>query len=484
MGIEGVETDVLNGGFVSGIPPHEVGLAETPDGSNFDPAETWGVKLRAGSSKFGVDGPTTGCGITIWSYVFPWTRLNATTYYMTRIAQAWYSVDTGSWLLLGSAPSNGPWTGAFLNDHFVAGRGPTGRAFISTTGTSVATLADVNSPSGSAFIEAYANKIWIIPTLTGNTIYWSATDDPADYTTVGDAGNAIIGDGVGLGLVGSKATKSGLYIFKGQSTWLLTGTTPADFEVQQVANIGLVSNTSVLGLASDGEGVFFVSLDGIYYIIGTRLSCMSDAISETWGNLSVSAKANASIEVKGDKLFLFYDDAGGPTKSIVLAFRQKMEDGGVRGVWSPYPSQPFVMAKMSNAAPQIYAITTASTPQIYQIDTGSAGSVEWTWSTPDLDFGFPMANKNVSRFYLHFRPDGASRTATVQFYADGISAGSTYVFNIPSTGSHVILQSPGHTLESIRGKYLRMKVFHTGQVTFHGYQVYAEVHESEDLPRN
>ena len=63
-----------------------------------------------------------------------------------------------------------------------------------------------------------------------------------------------------------KATRSAIYFFKRNSIWAVTGTSPLEFEVENVTmNFGL---NAPRGVVSDGQGVYFASDDGIYYVNG------------------------------------------------------------------------------------------------------------------------------------------------------------------------------------------------------------------------
>lgn len=482
MSIEAVEADVLDGGFVAGIPPHQVGLAETPDGENFNPSETFGAKLRGGSSQFGVNGPTTRSGNSIYTWIHPWTFPLGTAYYMVHAGTSWYSVDSGSWLEVGTSTVAGPLSGTLLASHFIATRGSIGRPYISSTGITMATMADANCPASTAISETHASKVWLAAS-NGTTVYFSVTNDPNNWTTVNDAGNITISDDTGDRIQALKSSRSGLYVFMQTKLFLITGTSPADFEVQYVASIGTFATN--VGVISDGTGVFFAAVDGIYYATGTNCHRMSDAIRDEWNNIAVGAKFYVSLAIKNDQLWIFCADTGSfNERALVLAFRRKMDDGGVRGVWTAYPSQAFSHARIDPTINTLFALTCASTPQIYKLDTASsAGAVEMKWNTPDLDFGHPTAVKTLERFYVHVRPDGASRTVSCQWYGDGVALGSVYGFNVPSTGSHYVFQAEGRSVATVKGKYLRLEMKHTGALTIYGYRAYAEVHESEDMAR-
>jgi hypothetical protein len=477
MALDQVGAKAIHGGLIRGVPTFLVGTAESPDCENVDPADPFGASTRPGSSLFGVSGGSAGSGV-VGRGLFPWIRNAGTTYLFAAHGTTIYSVDTGSWFsVLTGVSTDSIMQGATLNNLAVivaSGVAPK----VSTAGSTLMNLGGT-PPTLAKYVTTYVQKIFLAgDTANPNTVSFSASNNPEDYTTVNNAGTIIVGDGDGDILKGLLGTKRVCYAFKRNNTYAITGNSPFDFRVDRVAQTGLISE---YGITTDGQGVFFASDDGIYYANGLDIYRVSDAIREDYVN--ISDKTSISLEVKGEKLFCFYASTGSANdKCFVLAFRRKMLSGEVRGVWSRYTAQPYSVSKTAKDN-TLYGLTNASTLQIYKLDTGSAGSITTTWNTPDFDFGDTYAWKVLARYFIHVKIPDATTTLTGQWFADGASIGSQYSFTVGTTGSYSILQAAQKSAASITGRFLRLKLSWDKPMTVYGYRIFADTHVMSDLPR-
>jgi hypothetical protein len=467
---------VLNGGLVTGMPPHAVGNTESPDCENIDPSWPLGTRTRRGSSVYGVTLVTGGSGSFI-SGLRVWTRDNGTTYIVFANKTSIYSADGTTAVSINAAMSSDSvmQAGALNNQLVVVASGLYPQ--ISSAGSTLASItAGTYLPALAKYCAEYGAKIWIAgDPLNPSRVSFSKSNDPQDWATAANAGNADIGTGDGDVIKGLSGTRRALYVFKRANTYVITGNSTANYQADQLCAWGIVGDYAH---ANDGQGTFFASDDGIYYAVGLNCGRISDAVKGTYD--SITDKSTIAMEVKGDKLFIFYKPAGATanTRALVCAYKRKMSDGGVRGVWSSYSSQPYSVANTSRTS-QLYAGTNASTLQIYELDTGSPGAVTAYWNTPDYDFE-SYAPKVAIRYFVHMAADTATTTMTVRHFADGASVGTDSTLTFGTSGSHGVQQQAAQN--PFQGHYLRLKMSWTGDKTLYGVRVWADI-RAEGMPR-
>ena len=485
-GIQEAGTRIMNGGRLTGLPPHMIGAQESPNCIDIDPVYPWGAKTRKGSAQVGSTGPVAASGSPI-SGLFAAILNKATQYNIIGLATAIYSQDsTGSWFSakIGMA-TDSIVQGGVLNNVIVA----VASGFVPQVATTGTTFLDMASgtyfPSAAKYFTLYVSKGWYAgdPSFPSRTTF-SASQDPTDFTTANNAGYIDIGTGDGDVVQGLEGTKNCVYIFKRKNTYAVTGTSVFDFSATLLCRWGLVSQYAH---CTDGQGCFFAADDGIYYAVGLNVARLSDSVKVDYD--SISDKSTIAMEVVGEKLFVFFKGPGATAnnKALVCAYKRQLDNGQVHGVWSLYNSQPFQVANTSRLG-NIYAGTVGSTPQIYQLDTGSS-SVGFTWNTPDEDYG-DLGYKQLIRYFVHCQPgSSATYTITAQPFADGASIGNPQTRDVPPTGSvasganvgsHYALMFTPDT--NIRGRFIRIQLVATGNNVITGYRVYCDV-RSEGMPR-
>ena len=473
-----VESRSINGGRVTGLPPYQLGIAESPDTENTDPTDVKGATTRPGSSLYqsmaSAGSGARGVGL------YPWVRNNGTSYYFAAFATTIFSLDGTTSLSVKTGMATDSLMMAVPLNNMLAVFASGLRPQISSAGSTLASItAGTFLPTQARIGAPYASRVWCAgDTANPNTIYSCAVNNPEDWSTVNNAASIVVGDGDGDKIKGLSGSQSALYILKRNNLYALLGTSPFDYLVKKVRQVGVVSD---YGYASDGEGCFFASDDGIYYAVGMNIARLSDPIFQDYKD--VSDKSTMALEVKGDKLFCFYKASGSENNAaFVLAYMRKMPTGEVKGVWGKYTSQPYQVAKTSSLN-ALYGLTNASTLQLYQLDTGSSGAVTGTWNTPDMDYGDPMAVKKLARYYIHISPPLATTTLTVRWFANGASIGSDVDITIGTTSSYAMPQRGPQSAGTITGNYLRMRLTWSGQMTVYGFKTYAEMEVSGDLPR-
>lgn len=477
MAQQDVGTRVLNGGLVTGLPAHAITINEAQTCENIDPAYPLGLKTRRGSTAYGVELPSSASGAAMTG-LRVWTRDLGTTFHVFAVNTTIYSADgtTALSIKTGMATDSIMNADALNNMLVVVASGFFPQ--VSSAGSTLAALTEgtyLPSTARAKYITEYSSKLWLSgDTSNPSRVIFCKAGDPQDWSSVSNAGNADIGAGDGDIIRGVRGTRRALYIFKRKTTYALTGDTTANYKVDPVCDWGLVSERAV---ASDGQGCFFASDDGIYYLSGLNATRVSDPVRDTYDG--ISDKSTITMEIKGDKLFIFYNDSASQNnKALVCGFKRKMTDGGVRGVWSIYTSQPYSVAHTSRSN-QLYVGTNTSTLQIYELDTGSPGNVDCVWRTPDIDFD-SMSFKTLMRYFVHQKADTATTTLTVRSYADGASTGSDATLTFGTTVPHAV-QMAG-PLSGPTGRHLGLRLSWTGDKTFYGIRIYADV-RADDMTR-
>lgn len=469
---------VLNGGLVTGMPPHSIGANESPDCENIDPSWPLGARTRRGSSVVAITLPTAASG-QVMTGLRSWTRDAGTAFlafaYGTSILIADTVSATAFVAKTGMATDSIMQAGALNNQLVVVASGLYPQ--FSSQGSSLSSItAGTYLPSLAKYCAEYGSKIWISGDPTNpSRVSFCKSNDPQDWTTAANAGNADIGTGDGDIIKGLSGTRRALYIFKRANTYVITGNSTANYQADQLCAWGIVGDYAH---ANDGQGTFFASDDGIYYAVGLNCGRISDPVKGTYDG--ITDKSTIALEVKGDKLFVFYKGSGASAnnRALVCAYKRKMSDGGIRGVWAPYSAQTYSVANTSRTS-NLYAGTNASTLQIYELDTGSPGAVTAYWNTPDYDFE-SYAKKMAIRYFVHMAADTATTTVTVRHFADGASVGNDSTLTFGTAGSHAVQEQAAQN--AFTGNYLRLRLTWSGDKTLYGVRLYADV-RADGMPR-
>lgn len=484
--IQEAGTRSMNGGRITGIPPHLVGSQESPNCSDTDPVFPWGAKTRNGSVTFGNSGPTTGSGSPVGGIKPIIMNLGSQYVYVANATTIYYVATAANWTSIGIGMATDSIMHAEILNNFPVITASGLALQYSSTGTSTLTAVPAGTylPSFAKYITQYVSKLWTAgdPGFPSRTSFCTS-QNPLDYSTTNNAGYIEIGVGDGDIVRGLEGTKNAVYIFKRKNTYAVTGTSVFDFSATLLCEWGLVSEYAH---CSDGQGCFFASDDGIYYAVGLNVARLSDSIKVDFDN--ISDKTTIAMEVLGEKLYVFFKDSGASANNaaFVCAYKRKLDGGQVHGVWTKYTSIA-VKAAATSRQQELFACTNASTPVIYQLDSGSS-SIGFVWNTPDEDFG-DVGYKQLIRYFVHAQPGVATYTVSVQPFADGASIGGAQTISVPPTGSlssgYVVgshwvgMATPG---QNIKGRFMRLQFTVSGNNCLFGYRMFCDV-RSEGMAR-
>lgn len=447
-------TDNMTGGEVTSLPPHLVGTSEAISSENLDPRSPRGATTRNGRSQHGVD---NGSGTSIKG-LRAWTRDNGTFFLIGRLGTTWYNISTTAWASIGIGGTDGQLSRmAALNDVLVlAVDGIAPRKY---DGTTFAALGGT-PPSESKFAAIFVSKVFLAgDDANPQTLTFSATNNPENYTAANDAGSITTQDGGGDTIRGLAANKKVLAIFYRNFTDILIGDSVFNFRVERLIDRGLASLT---GYASAGEVVFFAGDDAIYMVAGSRVSDITTLrFRQTYDD--ISDKSKLSLAVKGD-LLLVVDH--GADVAYACAYKYNR--------WAKWTGQTWEVLDTGNDQTLYAGADGGSTVQVWKLDSGSldgAATITAKWRTPNLGFGWSDSVKNLAAVKLHAKP--GMGTVTITYYKNGTSIGSTTDVTFASTGDHD--WAGRHGQSKVRGHFLGLQYQWSGVGTLYGWAAYAEV---------
>jgi hypothetical protein len=154
-------------------------------------------------------------------------------------------------------------------------------------------LGAANHPRGAVDIENYLNRLFVlggsvpgtVSPVFSNRLFWS--NDLGDGTTViadaigtwqtGGSTNQIQLEGTSNDYGVALAVLNGrLLILRRQSTYMMTGTSPENFNIRRIASVGCIDPGSVLEW---DDGIYFLSDTGLQFFDGGAIRPVSTPIS-------------------------------------------------------------------------------------------------------------------------------------------------------------------------------------------------------------
>lgn len=345
MPLEREGTDPVNGGLVTGVPPHMVGAAESPDCTNTDASDPFGMSTRNPSAFYtGAAFPASSqnSGMTTGDvYIHP---IGGRVYVRGASIIMQAGEDGGFSSIISSGVANATRMGVSFFDQTTAGSFASSLFSLIVTDTTIPLLFNETTAVATAasmastgmlceWTEVYERRVFVggrRDSWFGNYVSHSALNDVTDWTTSNNAGAFYVGGPDRV--IQAKATRNGMYFFKRNEVLMLTGTGPLDYELGSVTkNVGLVAPR---GVATDGQGVYFASDDGIYYVNGLNVTRISDKVRETY--LAIPDKTKIAMAYRGEKLYVTYNSSGTNPNDMmfVAAPRRRLESGDVQAIWS------------------------------------------------------------------------------------------------------------------------------------------------------
>lgn len=453
--------DRLDGSEITTVPAHQVGLSEALLSENTDPRDLQGATTRKGISPFPTSDNLGSAGNAV-NGVKAWTRDAGTSYVVARTVTSLHAFpgNGGSYTTIagpGWGTSGEIFQAKALNNLLILVAD--GTTLASWDGTTFDSTLNGSPPSEAKYIEQFASKLFVAGDDSNpQTKYFSATNNPEDWTAADDAGSITTQDGGGDTIKGLRANNKVLLTLYRNFVDVLSGDSTFNFREDRLINKGLVS---VTGHCAAGEVAFFASDDGIYMVAGTTVSDITTPrIRKSYAD--ISDKSQITLLVKGDLLYVI--DYGGTDKAFVCAYKF--------GVWRTWTNHGFKTGDLGIDGTLYAGADGGSNTQVYKLDFGTTDegdSITANWRTGNFGFGWDDAIKNLRRVNVHAKP--GCPTVTLRLYAEGASAASDATIAFGTAGQH----DWRGINTGLRGRHLGFRMSWTGTGTILGWAIYGEL---------
>ena len=245
-------------------------------------------------------------------------------------------------------------------------------------------------------ITSYKSRLWI---AMGGSLYFSALGRYDDWSTANDAGyiSNFLADIDEITALQPYADYMAIY--KRDSTFLLSGTKPADFSIERFADKGAKSQSMVINVNNKqyfiNNSVFTLELSGVLAQIslGNDLSLDIKPEFEMYNNSSPYKGVALHYEPK-NQIWIFCPTISNIYISTVLIYDY------VNRAWTKrVMPQPITSAMCLNN--KIY--TASLDGKIYLEDSGHSFDgepISFFWKSPFFSLGEPNLRKSVEDFYF------------------------------------------------------------------------------------
>ena len=431
----------FDGGLVTNYPKHALRGDQSPDAENFDPSQRYMIKKRYGTSNFSGDkGAPTG---TLIRGIYAFTFNNGTTRFLAKEGTAIHDIQAGDWAttLTGLTVADGDEMYACMLNNLIIVTNSGLDAPVTATDTGNFSALG-GSPPTAIYNCVHRRKVWLANTSADpSSLYYSATDNQADWTTSNDAGSLSVSKGDGYVINGLESDGDVLYISKMApggyegAIYALFGNIPSEYEIRRIAWFGAVSQRAMCRLS---KFVAVATPRGVYGLSGIHLVHLSDAVDKTILDLTDAQRAKIACAGYKDQLHVAYPASGSTnTKTMVVDLKTSR--------WSRYAyGASNIVAGSYCVHPNgnLYGAATGTTIRVVrhddsatQADIGST-AVAMYWKTPDVDFGKWFADKHDSDFALHTLTSQTTLTWTLTHDIDGVDSGDSVTF-VPASASPV-----------------------------------------------
>ena len=281
----------ISGGLNDAVPGHLIADGEAVEVSNFHIDPVSGALIqRGGSSKRNATQLAGKKAVDPFTYI-----QDDGDEYLVSIASKTiaYSTDNGStWTTLITTATDGAiYDGVSFRDTFyMVSQNDGGLSF---NGTAISTVSAM--PSGK-YIEKYQNRLWVANTASANNrLYYSGLLQPSTWTTSTD----FIDFPEPIVAIG-RPYDGGLPIYTENQTWMVRGSAPSNFSVQQISDvIGCAHNRTIQNFTLAGrEYQIFMSKgpnqteNNLYALNGVTVQPIGDRVLTL---LSAVAIGNVSL---------------------------------------------------------------------------------------------------------------------------------------------------------------------------------------------
>lgn len=155
----------------------------------------------------------------------------------------------------------------------------------------VVQYTSLNAPAGIRQLIYHLGRLWALGgSVVGSAapvykarLYYSVdvttsalTNGPAAWRTAGVDNQIVMDGGENDYIVGGAILNGRLIILRRETIWVMSGTSPENFQLRKVANIGCIDQQSILEW---NDGIFFMSDTGLNFFDGASTTLVSGPIT-------------------------------------------------------------------------------------------------------------------------------------------------------------------------------------------------------------
>jgi len=305
------------------------------------------------------------------------------------------------------------------------------------------------APTNPKFVKAFQNHMFYAGATNPQEVLFSAPFAEDDFSTADGAGSFKVDSEV----VGLRVFRNELFIFCVDRIYKLTGTSSADFAVQEVTrNIGCRDGGSIQEIGGD---VIFLAPDGLRTIAGTarigdvELGSISRQIQARIDEIGLDRISSLVIRDKS-QYRLFYPETNtlqqsskgviGVLKSNVNTGQIGFEYSDMIGIKPACTDSDFI----SGTETQVFG---GYDGYIYKMEVGntfangtSTNTIVATYRSPDMVLGDPGLRKYMQRVNLNYEGEGTAVDAelAVRYDYDSSNTPQPNKISIQSAGGSSI----------------------------------------------
>jgi len=283
------------------------------------------------------------------------------------------------------------------------------------------------APTNPKFVKAFQNHMFYAGATNSQEVLFSAPFAEDDFNTADGAGSFKVDSNV----VGLRVFRNELFIFCEDRIYKLTGTSSADFAVQEVTrNIGCRDGGSIQEIGGD---VIFLAPDGLRTIAGTarigdvELGSISRQIQARIDEIGLDRVSSLVIRDKS-QYRLYYPTTGGAqgsAKGIIGVLKSNVNTGQIGfefsdmiGIKPSCADSDFINATET----QVFG---GYDGYIYKMEVGNTfangtanNTIVATYRSPDMVMGDPGLRKYMQRVNLNYEGEGTSVDAELALRYD------------------------------------------------------------------
>lgn len=469
-GRQAYQVKALDGGLVTYVPAHLIQDSQSPAVQNFDPTNFGSLKKRLGYIKFTSAAKVTPTG-TFVSGLYAAALTTGTVFVLASEGTALHDISAGGWGTTISGvtlTADTPVRMRMFNDKFLIanqGGGP-----YQWTGSGAATALGGSPPASARGIEIHRSRVWLYTNTS--TLYFSALNNEADWTSADNAGSMTINKGDGFvingfcsggdfAVISKVAPSSG---GKEGALYVLYNGSPFDFAVKRIASVGA---TGQEGMIAYDNFVAVATSRGIYGIQGRKPFKLSKLINPTW--MAIPNKGTAAMGRYQTTLRVAYPASGSANnRELILDVE--------RGVWGLNTGKtPRVYTNHPDG--RLLFGTSGASILVWEDESGTnddGSAINFSWDSADFDFGASCAPKRLVSTHVHAANTG-NFSLTVDRLTDGTAAAENQTMNVSTEGP---VKKIRHNAN--RGKFQRVRVTNNAAdqpVTLYGITSFGELFE-------